>query len=58
MHNFRVVYLMPRPENLTAQPDKDVPGFYRHATLLAAADPGSIISEIRQRGGLPLEVPE
>ena len=56
MHNFRVVYLMPRPESLTAQPDKDLPGFYRHATLLAAADPGSIISEIRQRGGLPLEV--
>ena len=56
MHNFRVVYLMPRPENLMAQPDKDVPGFYRHATLLASPDARSIISEIRQRGGLPLEV--
>lgn len=56
MQNFRVVYLMPRPESLMAQPDKDVPGFYRHATLLAAASPGSIISEIRERGGLPLEV--
>lgn len=56
MQNYRVVYLMPRPENLMAQPDKDVPGFYRHATLLAAATPASIISEIRQRGGLPLEV--
>ena len=56
MQNFRVVYLMPRPESLMAQPDKDVPGYYRHATLLAAASPGSIISEIRERGGLPLEV--
>ena len=56
MQNFRVVYLMPRPENLMAQPDKDVPGFYRHATLLASPDARSIISEIRQRGGLPLEV--
>lgn len=56
MHNFRVVYLMPRPENLMAQPDKDVPGFYRHATLLSSPDARSIISEIRQRGGLPLEV--
>jgi hypothetical protein len=36
MQNYRVTYLMPRPENLMAQPDKDVPGFYRHATLLAA----------------------
>jgi type II secretory pathway component PulF len=56
MQNFRVTYLMPRPENLMAQPDKDVPGFYRHATLLASPDARSIISEIRQRGGLPLEV--
>ena len=56
MQNFRVIYLMPRPENLMAQPDKDVPGFYRHATLLASPDARSIISEIRQRGGLPLEV--
>jgi type II secretory pathway component PulF len=58
MHNYRVVYLMPRPENLMAQPDKDVPGYYRHATLLASPDARSIISEIRQRGGLPLEVKE
>jgi type II secretory pathway component PulF len=56
MNNYRVVYLMPRPENLMAQPDKDVPGYYRHATLLASPDARSIISEIRQRGGLPLEV--
>lgn len=56
MQNFRVVYLMSRPENLMAQPDKDLPGFYRHATLLAAPNSASIISEIRQRGGLPLEV--
>ena len=56
MQNYRVTYLMPRPENLMAQPDKDVPGFYRHATLLAAPNPGSIISEIRQRGGLPLDI--
>ena len=56
MQNFRVVYLMPKPENLMARPDKDLPGFYRHATLLASPDARSIIGEIRQRGGLPLEV--
>jgi type II secretory pathway component PulF len=56
MQNYRVTYLMPRPENLMALPDKDLPGFYRHATLLAAPNPASIISEIRQRGGLPLDI--
>ena len=56
MQNYRVTYLMPRPENLMALPDKDLPGFYRHATLLAAPNPSSIISEIRQRGGLPLDI--
>lgn len=56
MQNYRVTYLMPRAENLMAQPEKDLPGYYRHATLLAAPNPAAIISEIRQRGGLPLDV--
>jgi general secretion pathway protein F len=56
MQNFRVVYLMPRAETMAAIADRAAPGYFRHSTLIAANDPRAIIADIRDRGGVPLEV--
>ncbi|NDD75330.1 MAG: hypothetical protein EBZ40_10205 [Gammaproteobacteria bacterium] len=54
--NFRVIYLMPRAETMSAIADREAPGYFRHETLLAANDSKSIITDIRDRGGVPLQI--
>ncbi|MEY3200595.1 MAG: hypothetical protein RIR70_145, partial [Pseudomonadota bacterium] len=58
MKNFRVSYLLPFAESPAAAPDRQVPGYFRHETILVADDSQAVIREIRNRAGVPLRVSE
>ena len=56
MQNFVVTYLMPRIEQANAVEERGLPGQYRHQTVIAALRESDIISDLRQRGAVPLSI--
>jgi len=58
MRNYRVSYLLPFAETPAAVPDRQVPGYFRHETILVADDSNAVVREIRNRSGVPLRVSE
>lgn len=56
MKNYVVVYLLPRIEQASAVEERGLPGQYRHQVVMAAARESDIVSDLRQRGAVPLSV--
>ena len=56
MQTYRVTYLLPRIETAGAVAEPGLPGLYRHQNLVAARREADAISEVRNRGGVPLTV--
>lgn len=53
---FKTIYLLPRIESPAAVEDARAPGWFRHEDVMVASDERAVIGDIRQRGGVPVDV--
>ena len=56
MQNYLVTYLLPRIEQANAVEERGLPGQYRHQMVVAALREADIVSDLRQRGAVPLSI--
>ena len=56
LKNFNVVFLLPFAADADAVRDRVAKKYYRHNSIVVAASPEQVVSEVRKNGGIPIEI--
>ena len=56
LKNFNVVFLLPYEADADAVRDRRAKKHFRHRSIVVAASPAQVVSEVRKTGGIPIEI--